>query len=335
MQSTRVASHLVQHQGVVTVERIILDVDLAMGAPGSDIDDGFALALALADADIQVDLVTTVNGNTDVATATALTLELLRRLDRTDIPVHRGAERPLLRPQARHGSVPDEVQVREPQQQPAAAAMVDHVLAHPGEVTLVAVGPLTNVALALRLHRDFASSLKSLVIMGGVFNAHTHSASMPGEFNIWNDPEAAQMVLEADVPTRWVGLDVTTQVRFTREEAVELSGDRRPFAAFAGEYTVAWIDHLTQQRTGDGGSCAMHDPLAVAAVTHPELLSWKSAFVQVETSDRSRGAMITDYLVGDWAPEGVRKQRQANAEIAVGVDVDGFHDHLVDHLKQL
>ncbi|SDT43895.1 nucleoside hydrolase [Microlunatus soli] len=316
------------------MERIILDVDLAMGAPGSDIDDGFALALALADSDIQLDLVTTVNGNTDAGTATALTLELLHRLERTDIPVHRGAERPLLRPQARQGSVPDDVEIRSPQPQPAPAAMVEHVLAHPGEITLVAVGPLTNVALALRLHRDFAGSLRRLVIMGGIFNGHTHSASMPGEFNIWNDPEAAQIVLESGVPTRWVGLDVTTQVQFTRSEAQTLAADQRPFAAFAGEYTVAWIDHLAESRT-ETDSCAMHDPLAVAAVTHPELLTWRDAYVQVETTDRSRGAMITDYLDVGWTPDGSTKSVSANAEVAVAVDIDGFHDHLLDHLKLL
>lgn len=316
------------------MERIMLDVDLAMGAPGSDIDDGFALALALADDDIQLDLVTTVNGNTDAATATALTLELLHRLGRSDIPVFRGADRPLLRPQARQGTVPKDVVVRSPQAQPAPAAMVEHVLAHPGEITLVAVGPLTNVALALRLHRDFASSLKRLVIMGGIFNGHTHSASMPGEFNIWNDPEAAQIVLESGVPTRWVGLDVTTQVRFTREEAQELAADTRPFPAFAGEYTVAWIDHLVQARQADD-SCAMHDPLAVAAVTHPEMLTWREAYVQVETSDRSRGAMITDYLGVSWSPDGASSTIAANAEIAVAVGIDDFHDHLLDHLKLL
>ncbi|QDP94928.1 nucleoside hydrolase [Microlunatus elymi] len=314
------------------VERIMLDVDLAMGAPGSDIDDGFALALALADPGIQVDLVTTVNGNTDAATATALTLELLDRLGHPDLPVYRGADRPLLRPRARVGSLPEGVVVREPRPQPAAAAMVDHVLAHPGEITLVAVGPLTNVALALRLHRDFARSLKSLVIMGGVFDGHTHSASMPGEFNIWNDPEAAAIVLDAEVPTRWVGLDVTLQVLFTREEALSLAADKRPFAAFAGEYTVAWIDHLHQDQAS-GNSCAMHDPLAVATVTRPELLTFQPAFVQVETGDRMRGAMLTEYVGKDVVDK--ENAPVANAEVAVAVDAAGFHDHLIEQLRRL
>lgn len=283
------------------MERLILDVDLAMGAPGSDIDDGFALALALADPQITVELVTTVNGNTDVASATALTGELLHRLGREDVPVYRGAQRPLVRPQARFGSIPDDVVVREPQPKIAAVAMVEQVLANPGEITLVAVGPLTNVALALRLHPDFADSLKSLVIMGGVFNQQTNNAAMPGEFNVWSDPEAAHIVLTSGVIARWVGLDVTLQVRVSKAEALEMEASDRPFVSFAGKYTAAWIDHLNEHKQTADESCAMHDPLAVAAVTHPELLIFRDAYVQVELGDRLRGAMVADYLETDRA----------------------------------
>lgn len=331
------------------VERLILDTDLAMGAPGSDIDDGFALALALSDPGISVDLVTTVNGNTDVDTATVLTLELLHRLGRDDIPVYRGASVPLVRPPGPTGSVPDTVLVREPRSQSAAVAMVEHVLAHPGEVTLVAVGPLTNVALALRLHRDFAGSLKALVIMGGVFDGHTHRAGMPGEFNVWSDPEAAQIVLTSGVTARWVGLDVTQQVRVTRAEALELESSGRPFASFAGTYTAAWIDHLNadhlnvetlnadtlnadQGRSDD--SCAMHDPLAVAAVTHPELLTFREAYVQVETGDRLRGALLTDYLASH-PPHGTAASTRANAQVAVAVDADAFTRLLLSRISDL
>lgn len=317
------------------MERFILDVDLAMGAPGSDIDDGFALALALAENEIALDLVTTVNGNTDVATATTLTLELLHQLGRSHVPVHRGAARPLLRPQAKQGTVPADIAVREPAAQPAAAAMVDHVLAHPGEITLVAVGPLTNVALAMRLHPDFAASLKSLMIMGGVFNQHTHSASMPGEFNIWSDPEAAEIVLGSGVKARWVGLDVTTQVRVTKEEALEMAASSHRFTAFAGRYTAAWIDHLMAHSPDKTSSCAMHDPLAVAAVIRPDLLEWREAFIQVETGDRLRGAMVADYLEGDWAPDGNQIRRESNGEIAVAVDASGFNDYFFGQIKEM
>lgn len=317
------------------MERVMLDVDLAMGAPGSDVDDGFALALALADPDISLELVTTVNGNTDVASATTLTLELLHRLGHPEVPVHRGAQVPLLRPQAKFGSVPDEVVVREPRPMPAAAAMVEHVRANPGEITLVAVGPLTNVALAMRLDHTFASSLKRLVIMGGVFNQPTNETRMPGEYNIWNDPEAAEIVLGSGIVAQWVGLDVTPKVRVTMEEARAMAASDHEFAAFAGRYTVAWIDHLSSRRPEQVGSCAMHDPLAVAAVTHPELITWQDSYVQVETGDRLRGAMLADPLTRGWAPDGDGTKLEPNASIAVDVDAAGFTRFFMDKLKEL
>lgn len=310
------------------MEHIILDVDLAMGAPGSDIDDGFALALALADPDITVDLVTTVNGNTDVATATALTLELLHRLGRSDIPVHRGAQVPLVRPQAKSGTIPDDVEVREPQPVPAAVAMVEHVRAHPGEITLVAVGPLTNVALAMRLDPSFAGALKRLVIMGGVFDRHTHKTRMPGEFNVWSDPEAAHVVLTSGLAAWWVGLDVTLQVRLSRQQALEMQASTNPFESFAGRYSVAWIDHRMDKGLEQEASCAMHDPLAVAAVTHPDLLTWTDAYTQVETGDRLRGAMLADYTVQP-------PDRPVNAHIAREVDASAFTTFFHTRLKEM
>ncbi|GAB3556030.1 nucleoside hydrolase [Spelaeicoccus albus] len=310
------------------MERIILDVDLAMGAPGSDIDDGFALALALADPDITVDLVTTVNGNTDVETVTVLTLELLHRLRRSDIPVHRGAQVPLIRPQARFGTIPDDVEVRDPQPTPAAVAMVDHVLAHPGEITLVAVGPLTNVALAMRLNPSFARALKRLVIMGGVFDRSTNKADRPGEFNVWNDPEAAHVVLTSGIAAWWVGLDVTVLVRLTRRRALEMQESASPFESFAGRYTVAWIDHRMKLGLETDASCAMHDPVAVASVTHPELLAWTDAYVQVETGDRMQGAMLADYNID-------QADRAINAHVAREVNAASVSNFFQTRLKEM
>jgi purine nucleosidase len=316
------------------VERIILDVDLAMGAPGSDIDDGFALALALADPGIQVELVTTVNGNTDVATATTLTLELLHKLGRTDIPVHRGAQRPLTRSQSRQGNVPDDVAVRDPQPAPAAVAMIEHVRANPGEITVVAVGPLTNVALAMRLDHTFSANLKQLVIMGGVFDHHTHQSTMPGEFNIWNDPEAAEIVLDSGITARWVGLDVTLQVRLTRDQAKAMEASDKAFESFAGLYAGTYIDYKYQRGWESEESTPMHDPLAVAAVTHPEFLTWQPAYVQVETGDRLRGAFLTDYLDSNWAEES-QLRLTPNALVARAVDAAAFNEFFLTKIKEL
>ena len=105
--------------------------------------------------------------------------------------------------------------------------------------------------------------------MGGVFAGTTGSIEMPGEFNVWSDPEAARIVLESGVVARWVGLDVTRQVRLTRAEAQVMAADPHRFVSFAGQYSVGWIDHLAQTVDPDTDSTPLHDPLAVAAVDPP------------------------------------------------------------------
>ena len=315
--------------------RIILDTDLAMGAAGSDIDDGFAFALAHAEPGLQLDMVTTVNGNTDVESATMLTLELADRLGCPDVPVHQGAAAPLTRPD-RYRPAPEQTRAefghRQAQPGYAAVRIVEHVLANPGEITLVAVGPLTNVAAALSLDRRLASSVREIVIMGGIFLGQTHATGMPGEFNIWSDPEAADAVLHSGAPLRFVGLDVTLQVRVTRGHAQQLADSGGNFGAFASEFTTAWIDHMAARHPNDplqADSCAMHDPLAVAVVERPELFTWRAASVQVVTGDGpARGVMVTDLLDSVDAPP-------PNCQVATAVDAEAFLSYFLSTIGQL
>src|SRR3954469_17531894 len=223
--------------------RIVLDTDLAMGRPGSDIDDGFALALALAEPDLSLELVTTVNGNTDVDNATRLTVELLQGIGR-EVEVVRGAGRPLVRaapasPAGAERFVPASGPGSPPVH--AAVAIVERVMREPGELTVVAIGPLTNVALALALEPRLAGAVREIVVMGGVYLGHTGVAAMPGEFNFWVDPDAAALVLDSGAPLRLVGLDVTRQVRLDRADAARLRDRQRQFAAFAADCTDEWI----------------------------------------------------------------------------------------------
>ncbi|MGI3779717.1 MAG: nucleoside hydrolase [Janthinobacterium lividum] len=309
------------------MKRIILDTDLAMGAPGSDIDDGFALALAHADPDIRLELITTVNGNTDVESATILTGELARRLDLGDIPIVKGAAAAFTHPEVRR--VPaDEVVALSAGARPAspgyaAVEIVRHVMANPGEITIVAIGPLTNVAAAILLEPRLAENVAEIVIMGGIFFGTMPDRSMPGEFNVWVDPEAAAAVLRSGAPLRWVGLDVTLKVRLTTADAERMQNADTPFAPFAGESTLAWIQHINRFESGGGDSCAMHDPLAVAVVTHPELVDFVDAHVSIVTGDgQARGVMITDLLRTDEAPA-------ANCRVAASVDAPAFTEHFL------
>ena len=174
--------------------------------------------------------------------------------------------------------------------------MIELVRAHPGELTLVAIGPLTNVALAMLLAEDFAGRLRSLVIMGGVFTEVTGHAEMPGEFNVWSDPAAARVVLQSGVVTTWVGLDVTRRVRLDRAAAGHMAADEHPFTSYAGQYSVAWIDHLARTEGAETDSCALHDPLAVAAVSRPDLLTFADARLDVQLDGVARGVMVADWV---------------------------------------
>jgi purine nucleosidase len=316
--------------------RIILDTDLAMGAPGSDIDDGFALALAVDLAGLSLELVTTVNGNTDVETSTLLAIDLLHRLGRPEIPVVKGAARPLRRPIHEHPARERVNGVRErlahlsPAPGRAATTIIDHVLANPHEITLVAIGPLTNVALALALEPSLSSAVREIVVMGGAFLRTTKLLAMPGEFNVWVDPEAAAVVLSSGAPLRFLGLDVTLQVELGRADADRLVATGRPFAAYAGECAHAWIDYLAQTYPGkDFTSAPMHDALAVAVVARPHLVTWRPARVEVEVaSDITRGVTVADLLAS-------REPPLANCLVASEVDATGFIEFFLNHVYSL
>jgi purine nucleosidase len=289
--------------------RIILDTDLAMGAPGSDIDDGFALALALADPGIRVEVVTTVGGNSDVVTSTRLTHELLEVLGRADVPVVQGL----------------------PADEDAATEIVRRVMAEPGELTLVTIGPLSNVARALALEPRVATAVREIVVMGGVYLEQTNVAAMPGEYNFWCDPDAAQAVMESGARLRLVGLDVTRRVRLSRKDARDLAGGGA-FGRLASEHTLGWIEfqeRVKPREEIEQGSCALHDPLAVAVVTRPDLVTWREAYVAVETDGRfTRGVAVADLLMWENPPT-------PNCRIATEVDAEAFRALFVERMAGL
>lgn len=302
--------------------RVLLDTDVAMGAPGSDIDDGFAIGLAVADPELSLELVTTVAGNTDLRSATALATDLLSRLG-VDVPVVPGAAGPVLDPW-RPREVAVEAGHRDLPPGRAAVEIADRVLAAPGELDLVAIGPLTNIAAAFQIAPRIASAVRSLTVMGGYYTGTQGDVAVPGEFNIWADPEAAAIVLASGAPLRFVGLDVTYQVRMTERQAADLARGGGDFGSYAGRCGLAWIETLRTRypHSTTHGSFHLHDPLAVAAVDRPELLTWRPAHVQVAREGVARGITVADLLGGHDAPA-------PNCEIAVGVDADGFLDHFL------
>jgi purine nucleosidase len=311
--------------------RIVLDTDLGMGRPGADIDDGFALALAVAEPELTLELVTTVNGNTGVDDATRLTGELLRSLGREDVEVVRGCARPLVRRFTRDEGPPAPPVGRSASGH-AAVRIAERVVAEPGELTVVAIGPLTNIALALILEPAMAGAVREIVVMGGCYLSSTGVAGMPGEFNFWVDPDAAEIVLASGAPLRLVGLDVTRRVRLDRADVDRLRGTGRRFGRFAADCAEGWIDHLDRTVPGDlepKNSCALHDPLAVAAVARPELLGWRPAYVTVERAgEHTRGVAVTDLLATEHPPS-------PNCSIAVDVDAEEFRGYFLERIGSL
>ena len=155
---------------------------------------------------------------------------------------------------------------------------------------------------------------------------------MPGEFNFWCDPDAAAIVLGSGAPIALVGLDVTRQVRLSRADTAAMAAGGGEFGPFAAACADEWITIQTRRHAQgrDGGeSCALHDPLAVATCSRPDLVTWQPAYVQVETVGRTtRGVAVADLLDDDDAPA-------SNCRLATAVDAVGFRRHFLDQLARL
>jgi purine nucleosidase len=320
----------------VTRIPVIIDTDPGLGEPGSDIDDGLAIALALRSPELDVLGLTIVNGNVDVATGIDVARRLVERLGVPDLPIVLGAAEPLRRDMAPVRALFDAV-LRQGHQGSAAARkllgpnrrghaadyLVRTAAERPGELVVIAIGPMTNLALALRRDPAFASNVRELVLMAGSATTYAQNITVVGDFNSYVDPEALDTVLRSGARIRMVGLDQTSQVVLTRGDAETLRASTDQFGLWAAECAEAWIDFLgrafpnrPEHRTG----CFLHDPLVVAAVTHPDLLTWQEACVRVETtSDLTRGLVVADRGLA------LQPAGPANATVAVATDVDAFH----------
>jgi purine nucleosidase len=277
---------------------VVVDTDLALGVPGEKVDDGVALALALASPELDVTLVTTVAGNVDRLTATSRTVRLLDRLGRSDLPVVTGG-----------GPAG------------AARAILDRVLADAGGVTILALGPLTTVAAALAAAGPALADLREVVAMGGRFSG---AASEPAEFNTRTDPWAARSVVQSGVRLRFVGQDVTGRVALTAADLERLDG-----GGAAGRYLADQVRARLAVLGPDGVTgCPMHDPLAVVALTHPDLFTWQPAEVVVDLAGPTRGRTT-------WAPDDERAARLASCRIATGVDVRAATEVMLARLAGL
>jgi uridine nucleosidase len=275
-------------------KKIIIDTD-----PG--VDDAMAILLALKSPEIEVVGLTTIFGNVHTDLATQNALRLVEFAGRPDIPVAHGAELPLLVPLA---GVADFVHGRDglgnvnlppPQGQavdmPAAQFIVETVMAHPGEVTLVPIGPLTNLALALALEPRLAERVAGVVVMGGAATVNGN-VTPAAEANIINDPHAADVVFTAAWPLTMVGLDVTMQTIMTDDYMADLGASGSTTAEF-----ICIISRFYRDFHYDTYGLAgmhTHDPSAIAYVIDPTLFATQSGPVRVVTEGIASGQTLLD-----------------------------------------
>jgi pyrimidine-specific ribonucleoside hydrolase len=280
---------------------VIIDTD-----PG--IDDTIALALACASPEIDLLGVTTVGGNTGIENTTGNALKVLHLFGRDDVPVAAGAARalvyeaelgdPTIHGQGGLGGVELPLPDRLPDPRGAVGLLVDLVENSPEPITLIAIGPLTNVALFAATRPDLYAKLDRLVIMGGGVHL-TGNHTPTGEFNIWFDPEAAARVFAAGVEVTMIGLDVTHKALFAGTDWAPLRGADSGAVAKA---ITGMVDFYGSFYMGQYGSdaTAQHDSLAVAAVVMPELVTTTHCWVGVETAGQlTRGMTVAD-LKGVW-----------------------------------
>jgi purine nucleosidase/pyrimidine-specific ribonucleoside hydrolase len=305
---------------------VIIDCD-----PGHD--DALALLLAVGDPRIDLLGVTTVAGNQTLEKTTLNAQRILALAGAGKIPVAAGAGRPLVGDlvvaEDIHGASgldgPElDLPVTEVAGVHAVELMRQLIADHAEPVTLIATGPLTNVALLLRTHPDIKERLRRIVFMGG---ATGRGNTTPyGEFNIVTDPEAADVVLRSGLPTTMIGLNVTHQALATDEIIAEFRAMGSRLGSVCAELMTFFAG--AYRRNFGFGHPPVHDPVAVAAVIDPAIVSTESVNVVVELAGAyTRGATVVDLHR--------RTRREPNADVAVGLDVESFWQLLMGAVREV
>jgi inosine-uridine nucleoside N-ribohydrolase len=307
----------------VTATPIILDCD-----PGHD--DAVAILLALGSPELELVGVTTVSGNQTLEKTTANAVRVLDLVGRDDIPVHAGADRPLVRERFVADYVHGETGMDGPDLPPPSRAaetahavefLARQIRERDGRLTLVPTGPLTNIALLLAIAPD--ARPERIVLMGGAVGEGNRTPA--AEFNIWADPEAARRVFESGIEVTMIGLDVTHQALITDEDTERLRGGGR-----AGTFVAELMDFYSRfhrRRYPELDGSPMHDPVAVAHVAIPGLVDVRDAHLSVDCGwDEGRGRTNVD-----WRGRG----GEPNGKVGLGINGERFARLVIERVTAL
>ncbi|MEU0028526.1 nucleoside hydrolase [Streptomyces sp. NPDC006335] len=302
---------------------VIIDCD-------TGVDDALALLFAVRHPGIDLRAVTCVAGNTDVDGVVRNTLTVLEQAGAGDIPVARGAERPLIEPvrTAQHvhgldgmGDLGLPAPTRVAVDVDAVTLLRREILASPTPVTLVPTAPLTNIALLLRTHPEVVRNIERIVFMGGA--VATGNATPVAEFNVWHDPEAAAVLLTAGVPITMYGLDVFERVIVPAADVQRLRASSEPSLRMAGELLAHRDPATTGDPTPTGG---LGDAGAVCAVVDPDGLTTELLPVEVSLAPGpTRGQTVVDRRRRPGESEIHEGEREVTlVDVGLGVDVERY-----------
>ncbi|MHB8805997.1 MAG: nucleoside hydrolase [Anaerolineaceae bacterium] len=309
------------------IERFILDTD-----PG--IDDALTILYALASPEVKMEAITVVNGNCPMEQGVTNALSVLELANAIHIPVAKGMDKPLLLPvinaEVTHGKNGlGYAELPAPKTKPiekhAMELIRDLVIQNPGEINIVAIGPLTNIAMAIRLYPQIVQAVKHIYIMGGAVN-HCGNMTPQAEFNIYCDPHAASIVFHSGIPFTLVPLDVTYQTLMTEKDLQKLAELKTPISDFIIKASRYVMEYLSESQEVMG--CALNDPLALAALFQKDLMKVSYLVIDVDTNAGvSMGKTFADFYNYDHKPE--------NGYAALEVCAQDFVDHFMERMIKL
>lgn len=306
--------------------RIIIDTD-----PG--VDDALAILLALASPEIQLEALTTTQGNVTLERARHNARSILELANASHIPAAEGSMFPLVQSLLASGAVHGasgigNAKLPEPRMPRVLGHAVDYlierVLAEPNEISIFAIGPLTNIAMGIRKEPEFAKAVKELVIMDGAIQEGGNMTPL-AELNIFVDPHAAHIVYHSGMPLTRVPLDVTCRCILRPGDVERLQKHPSPVSSFIDDATRFYMEfHDEYQQIGG----AIHDPLALALTVAPELCDYQELFVDVDIS----GGVSMGETFADFCP--VTKKRP-NMKVARGVRARDFLELFLEGMERL